>query len=576
MVPYLSQNLSPQPSPKPSRHRPLFSVQQLESRTLLSVSQFYVGAISTPVASGVQYAADTKIAAGPNGDVVVTGLFGGAVNFNPRGSKPYILTADGYTDVFIAEYDAGGGLIWANRFGGTNGSFPAMEGQAVDIDTDPSRAGNWVNSLDTEPQDLGEYVNGLAVDSAGNVYITGGTRGVDTYGGPSSNPQDEPVLVNVDVKYYQIYLIKLDPRGNPVWADTMGGQFQNVARSIALDSAGNPYISGMFSRTANFNPQAKTTAEQVILSTPGRTGAFVAKYTSNGALVWADATAVGDETDAERRVYANSIAIDANDNVYVGGVFAGQCDFDPGGSGDVITSMGKTDEFIQKFSPTGTPEWVQDIGGSNAYSGGMAIALSPGGTRIYAAGYIQDTAQIGSGPNAPTFTTASSGGSPDYTDLLITAMSTANGNLSWARQISNSSWKTIGQMTTDAQGNLYITGGFYYSLTFGTGANKVTLTSPATGDNYNDNNDGSRSSAYSVYVVKMTSAAQVVYADQIGAAGDCFGVGLAIEPDDDLLVAGRFKGTVNFDPTGQTLRRLRGQGASSGFAIRLNPDGTLG
>ena len=155
-------------------------------------------------------------------------------------------------------------------------------------------------------------------------------------------------------------------------------------------------------------------------------------------------------------------------------------------------------------------------------------------------------------------------------------MSTANGNLAWARQIGNNSWKTIGQMTTDAEGNLYITGGFYYSLTFGTGANKITLTSPATNDNYNDNNDGSRSSAYSVYVVKMTSAAQVVYADQIGSSGDCFGVGLAMEPDDDLLVAGRFKGTVNFDPTGQTRRLLGGQGASSGFAIRLNPNGTLG
>jgi len=563
-------------SPEPSRHKCMFSAEALESRTLLSVSQFYIGQISTPVTGGVQYSAATKIAAGPNGEVVVTGLFSGQVNFNPRGSSPFILTADGNTDVFIAEYDAGGGLIWARRFGGPDGTFAAMEGQAVDIDTDPSRAGNWVNSLDTQPQDLGEYVNGLEVDSAGNVYFAGGTRGADTFGGPSSTPQDQPVLLSVDVKYYDIYLIKLDPRGQPVWADSMGGQFQDVARSLALDSAGDPYLAGQFARSANFNPRAKTVAQQVVLTTTGRNAAFVAKYTSDGALVWADATAVSDETDAERRAYANSIVVDSAGNAYVAGVFAGQADFDPAGSGDIITSMGKTDEYVQKFSATGTPEWVQDIGGSNSYSGGMAIAISPGGTRVYTAGYIQDTVQIGSGSNAPTFTTVSSGGSPDYTDVLITAFSASTGSFTWARQIANPSWKTIGQMTTDAQGNLYITGGFYYSVTFGTGADKFTLTSTATGDNYNDNNDGSRSSAYAVYVVKMTSAAQVVYADQIGSSGDCFGIGVAIEPDDDLLVAGRFKGTVNFDPTGKTLRRLAGMGASSGFAIRLNPDGTLG
>jgi hypothetical protein len=547
-----------------ARRRAAFD--RLESRRLLASSAFLVNISSST------YCATTQVASAPGGAVVEVGLFSGQANFNPHGT-PYMMTASGDTDVFIAKYDANGVLEWADRFGGPQGSFP--QSTAVDIDTDPSRAGNWVNSLDTEPEDLGEYVNGVAVDKSGNIYFTGAYRGAATFGGATTTPLTQPVLLTTDIQYYDIYLIKLNPNGTAAWADSMGGRFQDVARGIALDSAGDPYICGQFARTASFAPNNANPPAADILSTPGRNGAFVAKYSTTGALVWAKATAISDETDAERRAYANAIVVDSSGDAFVTGVFAGDADFDPSGAPDMLNSMGKTDQYIQKFSSTGAPGWVQDIGGSNQYSGGTAIAISPGGTRVYAGGYFQDTVQIGQQAGAPTFTTVSNGGDPDYTDLLITKLNASTGSLVWARQYGNNSWKTLGQMTTDAQGNLFITGGFYYTVNFAPGRHGFTLTSVPNSDNFNDNNDGSRSSAYNIYVVKLSEAGTTLYADQIGGVSDCFGVGLDIEDDGDLLVSGRFRGTVNFDPTGQTLRRLKGTGASAGFTVRLTPTGAL-
>src|SRR5439155_3523626 len=91
------------------------------------------------------------------GNVVVTGGFTGAVNFGGG-----VLTSAGMSDIFVAKYGADGTYLWASRFGST---------------------GN-------------DRANSVAVDSSGNVLVTGSFLGtVDFGGGPLLAPAGDTVFV---------------------------------------------------------------------------------------------------------------------------------------------------------------------------------------------------------------------------------------------------------------------------------------------------------------------------------------------------------------------------------------------
>jgi hypothetical protein len=84
---------------------------------------------------------------------------------------------------------------------------------------------------------------GIAVDASGNSYVTGGFEGTATFGSTtleSSGSQD-------------IFVAKLDNRGNWLWAKKAGGTDSDYGYGIAVDASGNSYVTGYFySATATF------------------------------------------------------------------------------------------------------------------------------------------------------------------------------------------------------------------------------------------------------------------------------------------------------------------------------------
>src|SRR5262249_7944037 len=151
----------------------------------------------------------------------------------------------------------------------------------------------------------------IAVDDAGNVYVTGSFQGqIDCDPGPATYNLTSAGSLDT-------FIVKLDPGGNLLWSRAMGGTALDAGYGISLDAAGDVYTVGRFFGTADFDPGPDTHN----LTSAGDSDAFVSKLDSAGNFIWAEDLG-GSAQDEGRKV-----GVDAAGNIYVAGLFYGTADF---------------------------------------------------------------------------------------------------------------------------------------------------------------------------------------------------------------------------------------------------------
>lgn len=235
-----------------------------------------------------------------SGNVYTTGSFYRTVDFDPGTGTNY-LTSAGLRDVFISKLDAAGNFIWAKNMGR--------------------------NSDDRSFS--------IALDASGNVYTTGTfTDTVDFDPGAGTSNLTA-------VGFGDIFISKLDAAGNFIWAKSVGGNFGDVGRSLALDGSGNVYTTGVFVDIVDFDPGAGINN----LTSAGGSDMFILKLDSAGNFIWAKRIGGANLT------IGSSIVVDGSGNLYTTGYFLGNSDFDPGVGTSNLTSLGGSDIFISKLSP---------------------------------------------------------------------------------------------------------------------------------------------------------------------------------------------------------------------------------
>ena len=516
-------------------NRTTHAIDALERRTLFAY----------PITFGSSsFDSGYRVASTPDGGTVVAGLFTGTADFDPTSGKT-LLTAVGESDGFVARYSSSGALVWARRFGSDQGDF--SQNGFIDVAIDPARAKHFDQGVGLYPAELGEYANAVNVDSAGNVYLLGGFRGTATFG---SGRGARTLTSSGGEDFLDIFLLKLNSSGNVTFARSIGGRFTDVAQAMALDNSGNIYLTGYFTRIADFDPSSGTTQ----LTTRGREDIFTAKYNTSGNLVWVRATD-SVETDRVRRAMGNGIAVDASGNVYVAGTFSSETNFTPGVSPrQVITADGETDAFIAKYTNAGTLTYVKSFGGEK-FDGATALALGPGGT-LYTGAYFEDVIDVDPGPAVrPQLATPEElGKSPHFSDLLISKFNAANGTLVWAKPISGVGWETLGGIAVDSSGNVYSTGGFYAPTDFDPGSGRSIRTGTLGVEGFDDPNDGDRDASYDVFLQKLDSNGRFVAATQFGSRSDDWGLGIALNASEQPILTGQFRGAYTFPSSSARLR----------------------
>jgi len=244
-------------------------------------------------------------------------------------------SSDDYA-IAIAIDDAGNVYVTGWSYGsGTNRDYATVRYNSAGTE-------QWVARYDG-PGNGDDYACAIAVDGSGNVYVTGDSNG-------SSG-------------YYDYATVKYSSAGIEQWVARYNGPGNawDYATSIALDDAGNVYVTGVSDGSGTEDYDYAT-----VKYNPAGVQEWVARY--NGP---------GDSDDN-----ATSIAVDGSGNVYVTGSSWGSSTF--------------RDYATVKYSPSGVQEWVARYDGPwNNWDGdaALAIALDDAGN-VYVTGYSR-----GSGGN---------------------------------------------------------------------------------------------------------------------------------------------------------------------------------
>ncbi len=389
------------------------------------------------------------IALDASDDIYVTGNFRGTKDFDP-GAGIYNLSSKGNADIFVLKLDANGNFIWASTMGGVSneGGFGIVVDNAGNsfvtgrfletVDFDPGRSvysltsvGNFdifVFKLDnvgnfawaTQLGGVGfDYGNALALDTIGNVYVTGAFTGTADF-------DPGPGTFNITASSRDIFIWKLSNSGNFVWARQMKCNLDALGYGIAVDNGGNVYYTGHFWGTVDFNPGP----EIYNLTAYPSWGIYIAKLNNTGEFSWVKQ--FGNEYDNE----GLAITVDASANVYTTGYFEGTIDFDPGvGIHNIYQNNWSL--FIEKLDSSGKYISAVSMGG-NSITRGNAITVNNAGS-IFSTGYFGDKVDFDPGLN--TFNLTSTG-QEDIFVLKLGPCSLQPGNISGSSNVCAGSSQT--------------------------------------------------------------------------------------------------------------------------------------
>jgi hypothetical protein len=286
--------------------------------------------------------------------------------------------------------------------------------------------------------------------------------------------------------------------GEGLWVDQLGGSGDERAYAMATTSDGNLIAVGQF--------EGIVQAGQQSLVSHGSTDIYVVKLDSgSGNVLWAKA--IGGVNGEE----AAGVALDAMDNIYIGGTFAGSVDF---GGGTMLVGAGANDALVVKLTATGDFVWARGIGGSD-YDFGDAIAVR--GDTVALSARFRSSMTV----NGTAYTVAG------QSDVFVATYST-DGTYRWGKQIGGTGIDIGFGIAVDADGNVVSAGRFANSVDFGGGS------VPSAG-------------SFDAYFAKYSgSTGTYLLAKTIGSTGGDGANALAVDAAKNMIVVGAFAGSVDF------------------------------
>lgn len=344
----------------------------------------------------------------PGGDLYVTGHFNGTFTL---GTKEVVSTNG--DDSFMARLSPAGKAKWLTQISGTS-----------------SCAGH-----------------GVALNSSGSqLWVTGVFGHIATFGSTELTANGGSA---------DIYVARLKPSsGEVIWATRAGGDQNDVPAELVLDKAGNAFIAGYFTNTADFG--TNTLKAGAISTNKKNISNTVAARISvkDDKFAWATAGVSKSETRAHR------VALDASGNIYIVGHFSGDTTF----GSSTLTCQGQADILVVKLSSAGKVLWAKDSDGAG-FELGTGIALDKAGN-VLVTGFHDGPARMG-GIDLPGL---------GKRDIFVTMLD-PNGKVLWATSHGGSAGDDWGlSVALDGQGKAIVAGQCTGTVKLG----KHTVTSKAS------------------------------------------------------------------------------------------------
>lgn len=500
----------------------------------------------------------SKLLIDHNGDIIVSGIFEGNMDFDPSPAL-YELNSGLGQDAFIAKYDNDGDFIWALNYGNTEdlsqssicinsaneiisvGHFPGTI-----LDADPSGADYFLNSIGdqeaycinfsengtlnwamnfggtTAPHDC--YATSVYADALDNIYICGRFSGTSDF-------DPGPGIFSATSYLQDAFFVKFGPTGLFIWAKTLGGTSSDMATSIVTDASGDIYVTGHFAGTVDMDPSVAVLNKT---SFSPSVDIFISKFTPTGNLIWNEAYG-GDYIDL-----AKTIMVDNNENLYLAGRFEDNVNLDP--------ADGRV--FLACYSSvTGSFTWAkQAIEPTTSYDVRFRDQY------VYNCGDFKDSVFFN--PPSSGLLTAGYGIQSGFFSRYE-----SSGDYEWAKKLGgytddSTASEYISVMDFKSNGNIVIAGHFTHRLT-------LDPQQPETEVISNHERD--------LFMVELTPDNDVVWTKRIGGNNEDKVTGLFVD-DDNIYLCGTFEDSIDFDSTGAA-PTIYSEGYEDAFIAKFDSQG---
>jgi beta-propeller repeat-containing protein len=392
------------------------------------------------------------------------------------------------------------------------------------------------------------YVQSIAVDQAGNAYVTG-----QTY----SDQGTFPVAVGPDLTWnglHDCFVAKINPQGTRLlYCGYIGGGAWDYGQGIAVDQAGNAYVTGWTTQADKMFPLIVGPD----LSHNGSYDAFVAKVNAQGTgLVYCGF--IG----GVNREAGHAIDVDSTGSAYVvGGTWSDEQSF-PVTVGPDLTHNGffLYDAFIAKVKPDGSGlVYCGFIGGSEA-DVALAVRVDNAGS-AYVAGETHSSEKqnfpVKTGPDL----TFNSGPlpSPDGNDGFVAKVRPDGSGLEFCGYIGGYENDCVWGLAIDTSGNAYLTG-----MTKSDETTFPVKTGP----------DLTYNGLYDAFVAKVHAGGNGLdYCGYIGGASFDYGYAVAVDLAGNAYVAGSTESDQRTFPV-TAGPDLTHNGSSDAFVAKVDARGT--
>jgi hypothetical protein len=381
-------------------------------------------------------------------------------------------------------------------------------------------------------------INSITLDSNGNAYFTGWFEGTVSFGPLTlQGPVPSPTIG----RCADLFVGKMDSNGNGLWlsrashagsSSSCGNYRHDSGEGITLDKNGDILVTGYMSATG-------VTFGNTTLAGGAYKAVIVAKLNSNGDWQWA--VKVG--SSGGHNGYGASIVVDSKGDYYLTGTFSGTVNF---GEFSISGPVGYG-TFVAKLNNSGSWQWaISSTYAPNGFHSRENIVIDSNDD-IYVSGYTSETNLFGCS---------------NYTGSgLYVAKLNSSGSCLWVTTASASMDQEIPGITIDSIGNIFVTGGFKNTATFG----NTTLTTLGSATDVD------------IFVAKMNSTGNWIWAVSAGASYNAingyvpdFGKSIAIASNGMIYVTGQaFKNSIFGNLTNEFTSdypRI--------FVAQLTPDGS--
>ena len=343
----------------------------------------------------------------------------------------------------------------------------------------------WINTFggNYSQPDAFEDANGVFDPIHNCIYIAGTFINSVTF-------SSSVILNSAHINDADVFIAKMYLNGNFIWAKK-GGSIGNDKANVFIEPNGDALLVGILNSSGNMD-----TVNLV-------SGGFFARYNNNGILKWTAHKFSGIETPR--------ISFLGSDIIMAGTYNSNPAIIDT----STLIPIGSYDGYITRMDSTGKIKWIKKFGshGLDGFSGICTNNLN----NIYAVGFFNDTITLNG------TTTLSNAGN----DILITKFN-QNGGLVWAKQThANGSSQEANAVISDLNGNIYVTGIFEGSASFGN--NNISTTDP-----------------FEMFIARYDSSGNCYGVMHFGQAG---GSCIVQSNSSHVICSGAFVGTVNIGDT---------------------------